>query len=98
LIAKVIPGREDAIRLYGNAIEKAVSDDPLVLKLLKAGALKFLRLAYGLIPYSSPQVARHLLRGMTGPYDLREKYHRCEVRLRAATNSSLSCQEGTDAD
>ena len=41
VIAKVKPGREDAMRAYGNTIEKAVSESPFVLAPLKLHYLKW---------------------------------------------------------
>jgi hypothetical protein len=42
IIAKVKPGREQAIREHGNIIEKAVSDDPSVLAPLKLHYLRWI--------------------------------------------------------
>ena len=42
ILAKVKPGREDAIRDHGKAIEKAIQDDPFYLAPLKLHYLKWL--------------------------------------------------------
>ena len=41
VIAKVKPGREEAMRAYGNTIEKAVQESPFVLAPLKLHYLKW---------------------------------------------------------
>jgi hypothetical protein len=42
IIAKVKPGREDAVREHGNTIEKAIKADPYVLAPLKLHFLRWL--------------------------------------------------------
>jgi hypothetical protein len=42
ILAKVKPGREDAIRDHGKTIEKAIQDDPFLLAPLKLHYLKWL--------------------------------------------------------
>lgn len=41
VIAKIIPGREDAIRTYGKSIEKGVADTPDMLAALKLHYLRW---------------------------------------------------------
>ncbi len=51
IIAKIKPGREQAIREYGKTIEKAVADNPTVLAPLKLHYLRWVLFNIGGDPY-----------------------------------------------